>query len=137
FARVVVLDLDPGAHAGTDHEQLRLRPALGDVLVLRHKPGNRRGEADPVDRSEVEEVREQGAELVAGPVRLGGDPPAFAELRPLVETEDGLRVAYVDREQHRGREVTRPRGGTARRCAPRAPRPSTAPRPPRRAAPRP
>ena len=56
----------------------------------------------PSTVAEVEEVREQRAELVPRPVRLGGDPPAVAELRALVEAEDGLRVADVDREQHRG-----------------------------------
>jgi hypothetical protein len=100
--RRVVLDRDPGAHARADDEQLRLHPPPGDVLVLRHEPRHGRGEADPVDRAEVDEVCEQRPELVPRALSLGGDPPALAELRPVVEPEDGLRVADVDREQHRG-----------------------------------
>ena len=58
--------------------------------------------ADAVERVEVEEVAEQRAELVAGALRLGGDAPALAELGAVVEPEHRLRVADVDREQHRG-----------------------------------
>ena len=47
-----------------------------------------------LDRAEVEEVREQRAQLVAGPVRLRGDPPAVAEFLALVEAEDRLRVTW-------------------------------------------
>jgi hypothetical protein len=40
---------------------------------------NRAGKADAVDRLEVDEARDEDAELVAGPVWLGGDPPRLAE----------------------------------------------------------
>ena len=47
----------------------------------------------------------QCAELVPRPLRLGRDPPALAEHVAVVETEDGLRVPDIDREQHRGIET--------------------------------
>ena len=44
---------------------------------------------------------QQHRQLVGGLRRVGADPELRAELVALEETEDGLRVADVDREQHR------------------------------------
>ena len=51
---------------------------------------------------------QQHGELVGGLRGIGADPELRAELLALEEPEDGLRVAGVDREQHRS---ARPRGG--------------------------
>jgi hypothetical protein len=52
-------------------------------------------------RRALEPVRgEQRADLVAGAMRLRGDPPVLRERVAVEEAEDGLRVADVDREQH-------------------------------------
>ena len=39
-------------------------------------------------------------DLVGGAVRLGGDPPVLDQLLAVEETEHGVGVADVDREQH-------------------------------------
>src|SRR5262249_42853230 len=59
------------------------------------------GEADPVDRVQVEQAAQQDAELVTGTGPLGREPPVIAE--PVVgeEPQYGLRVSDVDGEQHR------------------------------------
>ena len=50
----------------------------------------------------VEQPRDQDAELVAGALAVGREPPVLAQLGALEEPEDRLRVADVDREQHAG-----------------------------------
>src|ERR1700746_4186872 len=76
-------------------------PPLGHVLVLADEPRHRRREADALELLQVEEIAQERTELVACAMRLGRDAPALAECVPVVQTEDGLRVPDVDREQHR------------------------------------
>ena len=96
------MDLDAGLDARADDQQRRVRPALGDVLVLADEPRNRGRQADAFQASQCEEVAEERAELVARAMRLGGDAPALAERVSFVQPEDRLRVPDVDREEHRG-----------------------------------
>ena len=91
---------DSRLHARPHHEQRRLRPPLGKHLVFAYERGHGRGEADAVDRPEVDEAADERAELVAGAVRLGGDAPVLSEGAVLEEPEHRLRVSDVDREQH-------------------------------------
>ena len=100
LARRVVPHGDPRADPGPDDEQRRVRPALRELLVLADEPRHRRGEADAGERPEVEQAAEERAELVAGAVRLGREPPVLGEAVAVVEPEGGLRVPDVDREQH-------------------------------------
>ena len=79
LARVVVANGDAGPDARPHHEQRRLRPPLGEHLVLADERRHRRGEADAVDRREVDEAADERAELVAGAVGLGRDPPVLGE----------------------------------------------------------
>ena len=61
--------------------------------------GNRRADADPVDLVGVEQAGDQNAELVAGPLAVGRQAPVLAQLGAVEQTQEGLRVADVDREQ--------------------------------------
>jgi hypothetical protein len=47
----------------------------------------------------VDEAGEEDAELVAGLVRLGRNPPRLSELPVLEQSEDGLRIAYINCEK--------------------------------------
>ena len=71
------------------------------ALPLADDARHRRRETDAVDRVGVEQPAEEHAELVAGARALGREPPVVGEPLALEEAEDGLRVADVDREQHR------------------------------------
>ena len=100
LARVVVADRNPRLRAGPDDEDRRLRPALGEELELTDERGHGRGQADPVDRLQVEQLPEERAELIASPARLGREPPLLGQPVAVVEAEDRLRVADVDRQEH-------------------------------------
>ena len=119
LVRVVVSNRDPGLRAGADDEDLRLRPALREELELAHERRHRRGEADAVDRVEVEHLPEQRAELVAGAAGVGGEPPLLGQPVAVVEAEDRLRVAHVDGQEH-GAEPTSARAPGC--SSPRRPR---------------
>ena len=97
FTRVVVTDGDPGPCPRADDQQRRFRPPLGEVLVLADQRRHGRGEADPGDLVEVDEVADQRPELVPGARRLGRHPPLLGQTIAVVEPEDRLRVAAVDR----------------------------------------
>src|SRR5438128_8310869 len=79
LSRVVVANRDPGAYPGAEDEQGRLRPALREQLVLANQRGHRRGQADAVDRLEVDEATDERAQLVARPVGLGSHAPVLAQ----------------------------------------------------------
>ena len=49
---------------------------------------------------EAEELLDHQRELVGGALRHGRDAPVVDELGVVEETDDGLRVAGVDREEH-------------------------------------
>ena len=72
----------------------------GERFVLADELRDGGREADAVHSFEVEEAGDERPELVARPVRLGGDPPVLRQLRTVEEPEDGLGVADVDSEQH-------------------------------------
>ena len=50
---------------------------------------------------ETEELLDHQRQLVGGALRHGRDTPVVDELGVVEETDDGLCVAGVDREQHR------------------------------------
>ena len=50
---------------------------------------------------EAEELLDHQRELVGGAVGVGRDAPVVGQLATVEEPDDGLRVADVDREQHR------------------------------------
>ena len=77
-----------------------VRPAECEALPLADQRRDGRGEADAVDRIEVEHAAEQHAELVARPRALRGDAPVLRQPVTVVEPEDGLGVADIDSEQH-------------------------------------
>ena len=108
LARVVVADRHARRDAGPEHEQLDARPALGERLVLAHELRHRSSESDdPVERREVDERAQHHRELVGRVRGIGADAELLGEALAVEQTEDGLRVADVDREQHRAalREV--------------------------------
>ena len=108
---------DPRADPGPDDEKRRLRPALAELLVLADEPRHRAGEADTGERPEVEQAAEERAELVAGAVRLGREPPVLGQAVAVVEPEGGLRVPDVDREQHAERLPASPLPGSHKRSS--------------------
>ena len=91
----------PVRRPGPSTSSLARREAADEVLVRANERRNGRREADAVDRVEIRHERlEQCAELVTTSMRLCRDAPVVAKRFPVVEPEDGLRVADVDREQH-------------------------------------
>ena len=66
--------------------------------TLERRHGRR--ETDSLDVLQVEQRRQRDAELVAGPIAVGGEPKMIDELLVPIETEGGLRVPDVDSEQH-------------------------------------
>jgi hypothetical protein len=102
LARVVVQHRHPGARPRADHVQRGVRPPLRDLFVRAEQRRHDAREADTVHRLRVEEPGERQPQLVAGSPRLGGDAPVVDQPFLLEEAEAGLRVADVDREQHRG-----------------------------------
>ncbi len=101
FARVVVADRDPGLHSRPDHEKRCVRPLAGEFLPLADEDGHGAREADPVDALEIEESGEEHAELIGRARALGGEPPVICELAVAVQAKRRLRVAHIDRKEHR------------------------------------
>ena len=78
----------------------RLRRAPRDASYSRMSGGTVEARQMPSTASSSSS-REQRAELVAGARALGRDPPVLDQPLAVVEPDDGLRVADVEREQHR------------------------------------
>jgi hypothetical protein len=64
-----------------------------------HELRHRRAKDDPVERLEVDERTERHRELVGCACGVGRDPELLREPLAVEQTEDGLRIADVDREQ--------------------------------------
>src|SRR5262249_41492796 len=105
LARRIVANRNPGSNAGTDDEDRRGGELGGEILVRPDERRDRRGDADAGQRFNVDEASDEQADLVARPLRLGGQPPPVDEPMALEEAEHRLGVADVDGEQavHRGR----------------------------------
>ena len=119
--RVVVEDRHAGAHPRLDHERVEPEVAPGHVAQRRGDPRHPGAHRDAVDLVvegepvEAEELLDHERELVGGALGRGGDAPVVGEIGPVEESDDGLGVAGVDREQHvsRGPDRCRGRGPSA------------------------
>ena len=107
LAWIVVADGDPGLHARPDDEERSVRPLPRELLPLADEHRHGAHQADPVDALEVEKPAKKHAELVGSARALGREPPVIRELAVAVLAEHRLRVADVDRQEHRGSESER------------------------------
>jgi hypothetical protein len=107
--RVVVEDRHSGLDARPDHAGFDLQVVPADRLERLRERRNDAGDDHPVDpggeRGRAVEIAEQHPVLVHRALRVGLDPPVPAEVSPVVDAEHGVRVAYVDRQQHRSSHV--------------------------------
>ena len=107
LARIVRAHGNTGAHTRAENEQPRRREPRDEVLVRTDERRHGRRERHAVDLVEIRHERlEKCAEFVTTSMRLRRDTPVIAKRFPVVEPEDGLRVADVDREQHVVSNVT-------------------------------
>jgi hypothetical protein len=97
LTRIVVANRQARPCSGTDDEHRCRSPPRGEVLEGMDKRRHRRGEADSLDDLDIDQRGEEGGELVAGPVGLGGDPPSVPQLAVLEQPKHRLGIADVDR----------------------------------------
>ena len=106
LARVVVEDRHARAGARTDDQR---HPAEGVTAHLvddrLHRGNHIRDDCTPDERrrqvGHPEQVPDDDAVLVGGAALFREHPPVAQQTRSLEETEHGMRVSNVDREQHR------------------------------------
>ena len=153
LARVVVADRDAGLHARPDDEDRCLRPnGRRGAPTHGREPG--RSTRGRCRRRRRGRACRRGSTPSSSPVRVRSVARRQSSVSSVavVQPEHGLRVADVDREQHRDRrwsatggracrlastERSLRRRAATRPCARRATGPSASARRPRRAAPRP
>ena len=104
---VVDPDRHPGLHARGDRQAGRVEVAGGHRLVLAPSGGtteetHERVDIAGLDPTQREQARDPLGDLVAGRARDGAKAPVLGQLGAAEGAEVGLRVADVDREEHRG-----------------------------------
>ena len=118
LARVVVADRHAGRDARAEHEQLGARPALGEATRTRATSCGTVDESTiPSSASSSTNARSITASSSAGVRGIGADAELVGEPVAVEQAEDGLRVADVDREQHRGRGAARSGARASSSCA--------------------
>ena len=129
LARVVVADRHAGRDAGAEHEQLGARPSARRSARTRARaaaPSTRaRSRRASPESTNARSITASSSAVCAGSVPTRNCSVSAVAVE---EPEDGLRVADVDREQHRGRARARGRArrrprSRGRSCASRARRP--------------
>lgn len=98
--------LDAGFHEDGGHVSV---VAPGDLAQLVQDRGDGGADRDAVDavaefvaeqRVHAHQALEEHGQFVGGAAGVGGDAPVLDDLLPVEQAEDGVRVAYVDGEQH-------------------------------------
>ena len=122
---VVVENRHPGADARSEHDRLHVQVAVAETAQLEGHVRHARGDRDAgyvVDGIEVaclQQLAQQQPQLVAGAVRMGGQPPVVEQFvaprAGVVEAHDRLGVANIDHEQQGGSKVFE---GCTSGCAP-------------------